>query len=371
MNFRVVLLSLSSLSLLLGGCKPRAFNNSELSQSETAIQALSTNHQQYYSNTRFHLITPTGGKIFAAMKEWEAGQIQKGKAEIYAQPAMCASNASHVLEMAGITGYSSPLLIDMVNAVKKRGGIVIQLPKDSRSIAAKLKTVFGGRIPVGSFVSGCMRPDCSGKAGDGHIALIGDIDDSGYIKIYHNNWYRPDNHPQKLWVEHMIPQDWYNKNFRRRWMPTPWIYLNRDKLGYPENIQVRLPEIDDLDPTNYYVTLSIPAELIKEVNANQGVVTDGKGSVKQYQSTPTALKSESPDLAACGKLQVIDKNDPKGVNLRDTPMGPVRCMLANGTEAERIGTEGQWIRIRTNCGGQPTEGYVFSFLTVSACQMER
>ncbi|MEN9528323.1 MAG: hypothetical protein RI932_196, partial [Pseudomonadota bacterium] len=74
---------------------------------------------------RFHLITPTGEKIFAAMKAWESGQVAEAK--YYAQPAMCATNASRVLEMAGIKSYSSPLLMTMVNAVRKRGGLVMEL----------------------------------------------------------------------------------------------------------------------------------------------------------------------------------------------------------------------------------------------------
>ncbi len=355
-------------ALTLSSCKQRTFNTDDLSPSESPIQSLQSQPNDFYPSTRFHLITPTGSKIFAAMKAWETGQM--AKPQYYAQPAMCAVNASRVLEMAGITGYSSPLLIDMVNAVKKRGGIVIQLPKNPTAMAQKLKTVFGGRIPVGSFVSGCLRPDCSGQAGDGHIALVGDIDSAGFIKLYHNNWYRPDNDPEKKWREHMIPLDWY-KNYKRKWMPTPWIYINRDSAGMPENIKVRLPAIDDLDPTNYYVTLSIPAELVKEVVSNKGVITDGKGDVKPFLNTTPAVASESPSLANCGKINVFDKDDSKGVNLRNAPSGKVLCLLPNGTEAERLSNEGQWMRVKTNCAGKPTEGYVFSFLTVSACQMER
>ncbi|MEN9826694.1 MAG: hypothetical protein RI953_2439 [Pseudomonadota bacterium] len=356
-------------SILWLGCKPRSFNSEGLSPSEAPVQSIESNPQDVYSKTRFHLVTPTGAKIFAAIKAWESGQLKQPG--IYAQPAMCASNASRVLEMAGVTGYSSPLLVDMVNAVKKRGGLVLQLPKDPIAISQKLKGIFGGRLPVGTFVSGCLRPDCSGQAGDGHIALVGDIDDSGYIKIYHNNWYRPDNAPDKRWREFMIPMDWYNKGFRRMWMATPWIYIKRDNLGLPSNIQVRLPEIDDLDPTNYYVTVSIPGEIMKEVAANKGLVTDGKGEVKPFMASPAPSKNDSPDLAKCDALTILDKNDPNGVNLRTSPVGQALCMLPNGTKVERLGVEGQWIRVRAECQGKPQEGYVFSFLTQPACQMER
>lgn len=369
MKLNVSIFSLFALVLLPMGCKQREFNSSNLSPSESPVQSLSQTGEEFYKNTRFHLITPTGARVFAAMKEWEKGQLQKPG--YYAQPAMCAVNASRVLEMAGVTGYSSPLLIDMVNAVKKKGGIVVTLPKDPSAIAQKLKSIFGGRLPVGTFVSGCLRPDCSGQAGDGHISLVGDIDDAGYIKIYHNNWYRPDNRPDKRWVQHMIPLDWYNKGFRRLWMPTPWIYIKRDNLGVPSTIQVRLPEIDDLDPTNYYVTLSIPAEILKEVKANKGIVTDGKGDVRPFTETTGDTKSETPTLATCNKLKIYDRNDPNGVNLRSSPLGPVQCMLPNDTEAERLAIEGQWVKVRTMCAGQTQEGYVFSFLTAPACQLEK
>ncbi|MFZ9518928.1 MAG: hypothetical protein ACO3A4_00470 [Silvanigrellaceae bacterium] len=371
MKTRNLVLVVMGLTALGVACKPRAFNGLDLSPSESPIQSLNTNPQDVFSKNRFHLITPTGAKIFAAIKTWESGQLKPDAAGFYAQPAMCASNASRVLEMAGVTGYSSPLLVDMVNAVKKRGGLVLQLPKDPVAIAEKIKSVFGGRLPVGSFVSGCLRPDCSGQAGDGHIALVGDIDDSGYIKIYHNNWYRPDNVPDKRWREFMIPMEWYNKGYRRMWMPTPWVYLKRDKLGFPNNIMVRIPEIDDLDPTNYYVTISIPSEIMKEVSANKGVVTDGKGEVKAFAATPNVTKNDSPDLAKCDTLTILDRNDPNGVNLRGTPVGQALCMLPNGTKVERLGVEGQWIRVRAECQGIRQEGYVFSFLTQPACQMER
>ncbi|NBX16296.1 MAG: hypothetical protein EBR09_02910 [Proteobacteria bacterium] len=369
MNIKLLSLSVLVSAAAAVSCKPRSFNSTELNPSESEIQMVPSVSPDIYKTTRFHLITPTGAKIFAAMKAWESGQV--AQAGHYAQPAMCASNASRVLEMSGMTGYSSPLLMDMVNAVKKRGGIVITLPKNPTAIAEKLKTVFGGRIPVGSFVSGCLRPDCSGQAGDGHIALVGDIDSAGYIKIYHNNWYRPDNERDGKWRDYMIPLDWYKSGYLRKWMATPWVYLKRDNTGLPNNIQVRLPAIDDLDPTNYYVTLSIPAEIVKEVVANTGLTTDGKGEVKPYANSVPAAPSEPANLSDCGKVKVVDKADPAGVNLRSSPKGSVVCLVANGTEAERLGYEGQWMRVRAQCNGKSQEGFVFSFLTVSACQSEK
>jgi len=353
----------------LFGCKPRSYNSDVLSVSELPVQQVPNNQNDIYSRSRFHLITPTGAKIFSAIKAWENGQLEK--AGFFAQPAMCAANASHVLEMAGVNGYSAPLLVTMVNAVKARGGVVVQLPKGSKDMSRALGTIFGGRIPVGSFVSGCLRPDCSGQAGDGHIALVGDIDESGSIKIYHNNWFRPDNNPNKQWQQHMIPLDWFNKGFKRRWMPTPWIYIQRDTAGNPSDVKVRLPEIDDLDPSNYFVTVSIPVELMKEVKANQGVTTDGKGKVTPVVVSAPAPMTSAPKLQTCKQLKVFDDKDPNGVNMRAAPAGLFQCTLANGTAAELLEENGQWLKVRAQCNGTLTDGWVFMFLTQPNCQMEK
>ena len=308
------------------------------------------------TDNRFHLITPTGAKIFAAGKAWEKQQEQQ--ANYYAKPAMCATNASKVLEMADVHGYSSPLLMNIVNAARKRGAWVINLPKNRNEIAAKLKQIFNGKIPVGSFVSGCLKADCSGQAGDGNIALIGDVDSSGYIKIYHNNWYRPDNHADRRWRPYMIPMDWYNKGYRRKWMATPWIYIHRDQNNAPKDISVPLPEIDDLDPTNYYLTLTIPSEILRELRAGQGVTTDGKGGVSDQAGNPIQV-----DQRSCSEVTIFDPNDPLGANLRSSASGPVLCQIPNGTSANLISNEGLWSQVTVRCDGVKRTGYVFSALT--------
>lgn len=159
----------------------------EGTKTESKILDVPYNRTEMLTRNRYHLITPTGEKVMAAALQWQKGQEKE--ARFYAQPAQCANNLSRVYENAGIFGYSSPLLTDMVDEVKRRGGIVLNLPKSKSGIAKSLATIFGGKIPVGSFVSGCLNADCSGEAGDGHIAMVGDIDSAGQIKIYHNNWY--------------------------------------------------------------------------------------------------------------------------------------------------------------------------------------
>ena len=244
------------------------------------VLSVSYNRDTLLKSNRFHLITPTGEKIMASSFAWL--KAQEREAGSYAQPAQCANNVSRVYENADIYRYSSPLVDNVVDAVAARGGMVVSLPKDPAGIARKLKGLWGGRIPAGSFISGCLNEDCSGNAGDGHISIVGNIDTSGRVQIYHNNWYRPDNEGGQ-WKEHMIPLSWYNSGFLRKWMPTPWIYIQRYATsGTPTTIQSSLPAIDDLDPANYYVKISIPVEILNEIKSGKAVMTDGKGAIKAY-----------------------------------------------------------------------------------------
>jgi hypothetical protein len=162
--------------------------------------------------------------------------------------------------------------------------------------------------------------------------------------------------------------EWYNLGFRRKWMPTPWIYLHRDGAGLPTDVSVRIPEIDDLDPTNYYVTLTIPSEIMNEVKNNQGVSTDGRGTVTPYVfSANGSSAGGTPSKGKCSFVRVLDSNDPSGVNLRSSPSGNVLCKLPNGQSATLLSSEGLWSKVKTTCNGASAEGYVFSVLTVNSC----
>lgn len=255
-----------------------------LKGTDARIQAVPYNRSDLLANNKIGLITPTGERILASAKHWM--KAQEKEASRFAQPAQCAVNVSRVLEDADLTRYSSPLVPEMVERVRSAGGLVVKLPKGKRAIAAVIEKTFHGRIPVGTFVSGCLNEDCSGEAGDGHISLVGDSDSSGQVQLYHNNWYRPDNEGG-IWKPHMIPLAWYQKGFLRKWMPTPWLYLHRTpESGRVENISVILPAIDDLDPTNYFVTLSVPREVLRELKKGQGVQTDGLGKVQAVGAWP-------------------------------------------------------------------------------------
>ncbi len=204
---------------------------------------------------RFDLLTPAGLRVFEASQRWLTEQVNH---PAFVQPATCAKNLSRVLEMAGLAGYSSLLVPTMVDRVRAAGGRIVALPKDRTGIIKALNGLYGGRLPAGTLIAGCLNKDCSGKSGDGHIAVVGDVDGRGNILAYHNNWYRPDN-AGGTWREHMVSKRYYyDLGYRRQWMATPWLRLERDKAGKIVKLTSSLPAVDDLDPMQYHVTLAIP-----------------------------------------------------------------------------------------------------------------
>ncbi|MEN9824463.1 MAG: hypothetical protein RI953_208 [Pseudomonadota bacterium] len=351
---------------LFSSCKQRSFNAESEDSDLQNIENVSFNRQELLRNYRFERITPTGERIFAAGIQWM--KEQQGEADRYAMPAQCANNVSRVFEMAGITSYSSPLLVDMVNAARQRGGWVIPLPRETRAIAKVLEQYFSGAIPVGTMVSGCLKPDCSGQAGDGHISIVGDIDSNDHQRLYHNNWYRPENRP---WRPHMIPLDWYQQGYKRKWMPTPWLSRERDGQGILADVGVVIPDIDDLDPTNYYVTITVIPEILKEMKNAQALTTDGAGSVMPFRphAAPTGNPlpvPTPPPLAECKKLTTIS---PTPTNLRDVPNGKIVCKFPLGTPLERLSVSSNWTQVKGPCtDGRIGIGYVLSALVTPACE---
>lgn len=214
----------------------------------------------------FSFFTPLGERIIEQSRAWEREQVLQ-KSE-FAQPRMCAHNVSEVLERSGLTAYSDYLVPNMISAVKARGGLVFEIDtRDKQGVIASLNARFGGRLPAGALVNGCLNRDCSGDGGDGHIAILGHTDAEGVVWLYHNNWYRPDNAGGE-WREHMVSREYYyDLGLRRQWMATPWIKVERDaQTGELVDVVGLMPEIDDLDLfTGYFVTVSIMPELLAEV----------------------------------------------------------------------------------------------------------
>lgn len=220
---------------------------------------------------RFDLLTPTGEKIFRNSVQWYSKQVDN---PAYPQPAKCAVNVSKVLEMSGLRNYSAQSVGQLLKNIVDRGGRFVKMPKDRNGIVEKLNTIYGGKIPAGTVVGGCLYSDCfTGVKGQRHSAVVSDMDKDGRLFLYHNNWYRPENEGG-VWKTHMISKYFLGKGLKRQWMKTPWLKIVRNSAGKVTDIIPLLPAVDDLDPTQYFISMAIPKEIVAEVNAGAGRPTD-------------------------------------------------------------------------------------------------
>ena len=224
---------------LLTACQPRTFNQSESLDTELdSVERIRFDRKQLLSEHRFERITPTGEKIFEAARAWE--MLQETQANLYAQPLQSANNVSKVLEMAGLSEYSSPSPWALVALVKRMGGIVIQFPKNTRTIARIIEDHFEGALPVGTLISGCVSRTCEVESGEVPLGVVGQVDNAHVIHVWHNNGFRPEN---RLWREHMIPLGWYQAGFPRKWMSTPWLTKSNDSQGMLVDVRSAVPEM--------------------------------------------------------------------------------------------------------------------------------
>jgi hypothetical protein len=291
-----------------------------------------------------YLLTPTGKKIFQA--SLDRYYVQP---EHRAQPANCAINVSDVLKDAdakfGIYGSELIPAMEAQIASKKAqlngktyGASIFNTPHtESGFVAAINKNFKGGKIPTGTLVFGCLRSDCSGQAGDGHIGIVGDLDEQGNLQIYHNNWYRPENN-NGIWAKYMVSKDHLNRGFKRQWMPTPWLNLSYagDKLVGAKAV---LPAIDDLDPFNYYTTFMVIPEIVGELD--QGLVADGAVSERGSASGKRS-----------GMTCEVRTDDPVGMNVRSTPNGDLLGTVASGTKFVWLADVGLWSRVQVRIAGK-------------------
>ena len=211
---------------------------------------------------QFSLLTPTGESLFRNSVLWESLQIDSPK---YPMPAQCAANISKVFRMSGFLNYSGQSVAQLLQSLISDGGRFYKFPKTKNKLIEKINTIYGGKIPAGTIVGGCLYADCfSGQKGERHSAIVSNIDSDGNILIYHNNWYRPENENGK-YKEHMISKLFLEMGFKRQWMQTPWIRLIRDTNNKVIDVISLVPKIDDMDPFQYYLTLVVPGPIYNEL----------------------------------------------------------------------------------------------------------
>jgi len=367
-NVGIFLWLVPALWVAATSCKPRIFNQMSDKESELlGVRSVSFEREELLGKYRFERITPTGERIMAAAMNW--AKMQESEAERYAKPAQSANNLSRVLEMAGLKDYSSPLLLDVISAVRKRGGLVVELPKETRAIARFVEEHFDGVLPAGAIVSGCLKRDCSGEPGDGNIGIVGEVDEKDRLHLWHNNWFRPENRP---WREHMIPLSWYQSGFPRKWMSTPWLTRVRNPLGALSDITVVIPELDEIDPADYFMTLTLLPEIMAELKQGKSVMSDGLGSVMPFRSravtrpiNPLPLPPPPP-LAECRRLRTASQVP---TNLRAEPNGKIICKFPLGTLLERVTNQGTWIEVKGVCpNGFQASGVLLAAFVAPACE---
>ncbi|KAJ3309110.1 hypothetical protein HDV04_000485 [Boothiomyces sp. JEL0838] len=237
-------------------------------------------------------LTPHGDRLLVQSFQWRKLQLQRPFISSYPQKAQCANNLSKVMvSMAGFSSqYSNPLVKDFVNAVKS-GLSPQQLPNNyvetqpsssKATLVAQFSKIYGGYLPIGTVVAGCVNSDCTGQSGDGHISHLcylsdTQVDSQGRLTkanyhLCHNNWLRKDVDPARKLPDslgtvgqYMINQDLYNAGtIERQWMNTPWLQLTWSS-GQLTGITPLMPEIDDLDPFLVNMFIAVPSEIASEL----------------------------------------------------------------------------------------------------------
>ena len=284
-----ILLGLWLISALGVSCTPPMSASAEQPAASPPVAAAPALPAQTvrFADHEFAALSPTGERLFESALSWSTSQPPE-----IAQPKMCAENVQRVYEAAGLAQFaddgewwSGNRLMD---AVRQSGGQVIRLPfltcpDDPRAVPAAacpevineliptFQEIFNGRLPPGILVNGCWLSDCSStRRGVRHSSMLGHVTREGDALTYwlwHNNWYQPDDDPQHTWRLHMVSPQNLQQGLRRQWMATPWLTFRYGAQGEITEIRSEMPAIVDLDPTTrYYITLSIPHQLLEELD---------------------------------------------------------------------------------------------------------
>lgn len=229
-------------------------------------------------------------------QDWSKLQLLNPFVKTYPQKAQCAVNLSKVLVgMADLDSrYSSPLVLDMINAIKRQqvparssSDYALLLPKQpSATYVKQLEKMYGGYLPIGTVVGGCLYENCEGEAGDGHISFVCKVtnvarDAAGLLTkatyhLCHNNWLRRNVDPARPLGgtlgkvgDYLVDQQKFKAGIlERQWMDTPWLEFSW-VAGKLTGVRSILPELDDLDPSQgYYVRLAVPVEISNQLQAS-------------------------------------------------------------------------------------------------------
>jgi hypothetical protein len=286
-----------------GGCRPVSTCSgkkaSSLCPGDASIQCCSTaaaSINDPVTSIATTNLTPRGSRFIVQSDSWKTIQLQRPFISSFPQKAQCANNLSKVMTMAGFDFvYNSPLVMGMINGIKSRipastmsRDYAFMKPKQSAGVyAAQFTNMFGGYLPIGTVVGGCLYPNCEGESGDGHISFVCKVTDAVWqngalmkanFHLCHNNWLRKGVNTSRQLIDslgtvgqYMVDQRLYNAGtIERQWMATPWLQLQW-KDGKVSNVVSLLPEIDDLDPFQYYLYIAIPVEITSQLKTTDRI----------------------------------------------------------------------------------------------------
>lgn len=322
-------------------------------------------------NYHFDHMTPTGKKLFDAAQVWEKAQWSfrstQAAQRVFATPAarMCAGNLSQVYYMTGIADFSTKYrwtaVDEIATGIKDHGGKVVNFSKDKRTLIRQLNDLYGGRIPLGSVVGGCLKMDANNNCrridGSRHIGMVGHTVDVGVkngvateiIMAYHNNWYRSEN-AGGGYHKFMVSKRNRAGGFPRQFMAVPWIEVDRDTMT-KKIIDVRtailnpatgVAAIDDMDPFTFNAFVAIPQEIEDEIDAGESRTTDGLGGVHPLGELDYDLISESRFCHTA--------SDPAGtkVLVRDEVDGEAVASVQDGEKLKIISRSGDQLKVEVD-----------------------
>ena len=293
------------------------------------------NPQSKIFDRAFDYLTASGIHIFNAALKYQ--EIQKtNEFSHFAQPGQSLSNIIQIMNLADykFTNQNEITTSNFLEIISDAGGQVYDLPLLEQTQNSRQALVdffndnFNGNIPTGAIIVSCSLSTCLESEMNTHLAIVGDKNEFGEIMIYHNNWLTP-NYLGGKRIPYMVTiKSLYEKLRPRQWMPTPWLYLLKDKEENSKIIDIASahPIIANLDPTNslYYIKIVLLPKIFQEVKNNAKIahhyeLSSGNQHINLFIEevnweichTSKPLKELSPRLNPAGQINIYAINQLK------------------------------------------------------------
>ena len=192
--------------------------------------------------------------------------------------------------------YGSAWAPGISKNVRENGGLVINLGRDKKEMIAALRSVYQGKLPVGTIVSACYSETCGPTlehpTGARHVAIIGETK-NGIVYLHHNNYYRP--MAGEGWKPGMVSKKYLAQGIDRQWQRSPWLSLKTNAAGELVDFKVVAPAmLRILNPYNAYIKIAIPSEIVTEIAEGRGYHIAGDGRYTQVKEQTIAELVSNP-----------------------------------------------------------------------------